>query len=446
MSGLQLLIVEDEAKNLDSLVAIAESAGFQVTACSGSEIAEQYIRQKNFDAIISDLHTQGKGELHLLKLAKTQNSSTLVVIITDSDSVERAVEAVDMGAYRYITKPYELERIRLLIKQVREQCLLRAELIELRSMVEDSRKSKIIGKSPAIQEVKEFIQKISPLDCALLLEGETGVGKEFFARLAHENSTRADKGFFAVNCGSFAEGLLSNELFGHEKDAFTGAGQRKAGIFEAAAGGTLFLDEISEMSLSSQVKLLRVLQEGVFLRVGGTQEVVADVRIIAAANRNLQDEVVAGRFRKDLLYRLNIIRITIPPLRERVEDISLFCKFFIAKFAEKYRKNIDAISDEVMSILYEYQYPGNVRELINIIERAVILAESNCIERKQLPKRILKKIIHAEPVENTLCSLAEIQEQHIHKVLEHVGGNKTQAAKILGVDRITLWRKLKKDK
>lgn len=445
MAVLKLLIIEDEAENQHPLVDVGDAVGFAVTVCATLKEAKELIEHTTFDAIMSDLHTGGKGELHVLKLAKAHNPNTLVVIITDSDSVERAVEAVDMGAFRYITKPYQLERVRALLQQVRDQCLLRAELTELRGMVEGSRKSTIIGKSPVIQDVKEFIQKVAPLECTILLEGETGVGKEFFARLIHENSMRADKGFFAVNCGSFTEELLSNELFGHEKHAYTGAGKQRPGIFEHATGGTLLLDEISEMPLTSQVKLLRVLQEGRLLRVGGTAEVEVDVRVIAASNRDLQEEVDAGRFRKDLLYRLNVIRVAIPPLRERVEDISLFCNFFIARFAAKYRKTMDGISDEAMDLLLAYDYPGNVRELINTIERAVILADTNCIERKQLPKRILGSTREPEHQNGAPCTLAEMEERHIRRAMDYAKGNKTHAAQILGIDRITLWRKLKRD-
>ena len=444
MDRFTLLIVEDEAENRDRLVEVGEDVGFSVTVSSTPEQASRLLQDSSFDAVMSDLHTGGKGELSMLKQAKAKNPHSMVIIITDSSSVERAVEAVSMGAYRYITKPYRFNELQNLLSQVRDQCLMRVELTELRHMVEGSRKSTIIGKSPVVQDVKEFIKRVAPLDCTILLEGETGVGKEFFARMIHGNSPRADKGFFAVNCGSFTEDLLSNELFGHEKEAFTGAVKQRPGIFETADNGTLLLDEISEMPLTSQVKLLRVLQEGSFLRVGGAKEVAVDVRVIAATNRNLQDEVAAGRFRKDLLYRLNVIRVAIPPLRERVEDISLFCHFFIARFSAKYNKSIDAISDEAMNALCGYDYPGNVRELINTIERAVILADANSIERKHLPKRILAGSRPQESTEQGLSTLAEMEKQHIKRVLDHVQGNQTQAAKILGIDRITLWRKLKR--
>ncbi|MBU1248136.1 MAG: sigma-54 dependent transcriptional regulator [Proteobacteria bacterium] len=440
---MKLLILEDETEPLDRLVGVGTSVGFAVTVCSALEEASKLIEQNSFDVIMSDLHTGGRGELQVLKLAKTRNTNTMVIIITDSASVERAVEAVGMGAYRYITKPYRFDELKTLLQQVREQCLMRAELTELRGMVEGNRKSTIIGKSPIIQDVKEYIQKVAPLECTILLEGETGVGKEFFARLIHENSKRADKGFFAINCGSFAEELLSNELFGHEKDAYTGADSRHLGFFETAANGTLLLDEISEMPLTSQVKLLRVLQEGTLMRVGGTAEVKVDVRVIAASNRNLEEQVEAGTFRKDLLYRLNIIRVAIPPLRDRVDDISLFCNFFIGKFSAKYNKAIEAVSDEAMNVLCNYDYPGNVRELINTIERAVILADTNCIELKQLPKHILHSSRQLEQSRDTICTLAEMERRHILRALEAADGNKTQAAKILGIDRITLWRKLK---
>lgn len=445
MSSFKLLVIEDEAENLDQLIHVGEAVGFAVTVSSSLNEACLLIRENAFDAIMSDLHTGGRGELAMLKEAKAKNPNTVVVIITDSNSVERAVEAVNMGANRYITKPYRMDEVRTLLKQVRDQCLMRAELTELRNMVEGSRKTTIIGKSPVIQDLKEFIGKVAPLECTILLEGETGTGKEFFARLIHENSKRADNGFFAVNCGAFSEDLLSNELFGHEKEAFTGAGKRQPGIFETANGGTLLLDEISEMPLTSQVKLLRVLQEGTLLRVGGTREVEVDVRVIAASNRILQDEVAAGNFRRDLLYRLNVIHMHIPPLRERAEDISLLCNFFVAKFASKYDKRIEAISDEAMEALHSYDYPGNVRELINTIERAVILADSPRIERKQLPGRILRSAGGAtEEADSGLCTLAQMEARHIRRALKHARGNKAEAARILGIDRATLWRKLKR--
>ena len=445
MSRFQLLIVEDDASSVDQLAAIGDNVGFAVTICANRDEALVHMSGNNFDVIMCDLHTGGKGELSLLKFAKEKDRNTAVIIITDSDSVERAVEALKLGALQYITKPYRFPEVENLLRNARDYCILHLELKELREMISSNSKLTIIGKSPKIQEIKEFIEKVANLDCTILLEGETGTGKEFFARLIHENSRRAENKFFAANCGAFIEELLSNELFGHEKEAFTGAQQRHLGLFEAANGGTLLLDEIGEMPLSSQVKLLRVLQEGAVTRVGGSNEVPVDVRVIAATNRNLQQEVDAGRFRRDLYYRLNVISLRIPALRERLDDIPLFCKYFMTKFSAKYDKRIERIDESAMEALLSYKYPGNVRELINIIERAVILAEDNVIQRQHLPQRMRETSRRAQsPVADELCTLCELEKRHIVNVLRHAGGNKVEAARILGIDRATLWRKCKR--
>jgi len=290
-----------------------------------------------------------------------------------------------------------------------------------------------------------MIEQIAPADCNVLIQGETGTGKEVVARMIHQLSPRRDRRFVAINCGAFTEELLSSELFGHEKGAFTGAHTTKKGLMEIASGGTLFLDEVAEMPPSMQVRLLRVIQEKVIIRVGGVEEIPIDVRIIAATNKNLKKEVELGHFRQDLYYRLNVITLQVPPLRERRDDIPLLCHYFIDRFSKAQRKNITEISEDVMNILMEYEFPGNVRELENMMERAVTLATGNRIEVEHLPIDLQQRLFHiTRPQKNELLTLEEHEREYIRWVLMKTRGNKSKAAEILGIDRVSLWRKMRK--
>lgn len=448
MSELSLLIVEDDSSSLDGLISIAEGVGYRCIAVATPEEAGEVLLHSPFDVVMTDMRGDGGEELDFLSLVRERYPAALVIIVTGSTSIEQAVEAMHRGAFHYLTKPCRAEEVRHLLQRAKERCIMQYELAALRDMVGSREKSHVVGSTRRIEEIKQLIIKVAPLDCTVLIEGETGTGKEFFAKLIHYHSMRADRKFLAVNCGAFNEELLDNELFGHEKEAFTGANRLKQGLFETLDGGTLFLDEIGEMPATAQVKLLRVLQEKTLIRVGGTQEIEVDVRVLAATNRNLREEVAAGRFRQDLFFRLNLITITVPALRDRKDDIPLFCQFFLAKFAKKYGKEIAGLSPEVHESLLRHDWPGNVRELINVIERAVILCDAPYIEPRHLPRRFQGKLPASEACfgggwEEDLRTLAEVEERYIRRVLEYVGGSKAKAAEILGINRATLWRKLK---
>lgn len=451
----RILVVEDNTESQAQLALVLREEGFAPHFCRTTQEAFFLLEQDDpadsfdedleFDVVMSDLRTEGKGELSLLRTVKTRMPEAVVIIITGSSSIERAVEAVRQGAFQYLARPYDMEELRTLLRKAKDKRLMQLELRELRSMFYQ-RGPKLIGKSPQIQEVKELIEVVAPLDCTVLLEGETGTGKELAAKLIHLMSPRADRKYLAVNCGTFQEELLRNELFGHEREAFTGADRLKKGVFEAVNGGTLFLDEIGETPMTTQVQLLRVLQEKSIIRVGGTESIDVDVRVLAATNRELLQEVENGDFRQDLYYRLNVFSLRMPPLRERADDIPLFCRHFVAKFAREYNKPVEGVSDEVLDILQAYSFPGNVRELENLLERAVVLCDGPVISRAQLPRELQQasRSPCQAPLAGELFSLAEMEQRYIGHVLQQVGGNKTRAAEILGIDRVSLWRKLKR--
>ncbi len=442
----EILLVEDDYESLQQLEHALRDMG-RVTSCRNAAQAESLLGSREFDLVMTDLHTGGKGELSLLHLVKRETPGSVVIIISDSDSVERAVEAMRMGAFHYLTKPFSLDEVRVLVQKAREKRLMRLELDELRSLVRNRRGPQIIGKSPQIEALKRRIARVAPLDCTVLVLGETGTGKELISQIIHSNSPRADKRFLAVNCGAFNEDLLCNELFGHEREAFSGAQRTVKGIFETLDGGGVLLDEIGEAPPSAQVQLLRVLQEQTIIRVGGKEEIPVDVRVIAATNRSLEDEVAAGRFRQDLFYRLNVVTLQLPPLRDRREDIPLFCHHFLDRAGEKYGVTATRLTEAALERLMRYDFPGNVRELKNMLERAAILAESDVIDVGELPARIrgARSVRYPTIAEGEeLPTLAELEAAHIEQVLEKTAGNKSQAAKILGIDRASLWRKMKR--
>ncbi|OGW36408.1 MAG: Fis family transcriptional regulator, partial [Nitrospirae bacterium GWC2_56_14] len=357
-----------------------------------------------------------------------------------------AVDAMRHGAFHYIAKPFKLDEVRKVVKEAISKVVLKKENQHLREQLEHYQgKVKIITQDPTMERLLETARQIGPTDCNVLISGESGTGKELFARYTHYNSRRAEGPFFAINCGAFTEELLSNELFGHEKGSFTGALAMKKGLFEMASGGTLFLDEITEMPPSMQVKLLRVIQEKEMLRVGGTEAVKVDVRFVAATNRNIQDAIKEGSFRQDLYFRLNVVSLRIPPLSERKDDIPLLSYYFLKKYAVLMKKSVSELSQDVIGLLMNYDFPGNVRELENIMERGVALASGKVIELAHLPEDLRELNIRTfRKKEGKMPSLEEQEEAYIKWVLNEVGGNKTLAAQILGIDRVSLWRKLKK--
>ncbi|WP_449242974.1 sigma-54-dependent transcriptional regulator [Desulfovibrio sp.] len=441
-----VLVVDDEPIARKNLAHVLGRMGCQVSQAADGRQALAELEKNEFDLVLTDLMMEGVDGLAVLQRTKELWPDTEVLMITGYPTVETAVEAMRQGAYHYLAKPYQLEEARLLSQKALEKRRLRLEVRELRErMRERSEPLPIIGDSPPVRRLKQAIAQVAPTDSTVLILGETGTGKELVARTLHLLSRRAEARFLAINCGAFNEDLLENELFGHEAGAFSGAQRMKKGLFESAPGGTLFLDEMGEMSMPMQVKLLRAIQERVIRRVGGTEDVPVDVRLVAATNRDLKREVEAGRFRQDLYYRLNVITLRVPPLSERPEDIPLLCQFFLAKAARMLDKFQPSLDPEVPEILSRYAFPGNVRELENIMERAVVLAEDGVVSPRHLPEDLRETAVHvARPGFSEPVTLEENEKRYIVWVLEQAGGNRTQAARILGIDRASLWRKIKK--
>lgn len=441
-----ILVVDDEPIARKNLAHVLNRQGYQVTLAADGREAMAQLEKNEFDLVITDLMMEGLDGVDVLRRTKELWPDTEVLMVTGYPTVETAVEAMRQGAYHYLTKPYQLEEARLLTQKALEKRSLLLEVRELRQrMREHSDPLPIIGDSQPVRRLKQSIAKVAPTDSTVLILGETGTGKELVARTLHLLSRRAEARFLAINCAAFNEDLLENELFGHEAGAFSGAIRLKKGLFESAPGGTIFLDEMGEMSLPMQTKLLRVIQERTIRRVGGIDDVAVDVRIVTATNRDLEREVEAGRFRQDLYYRLNVITLHVPPLSERAEDIPLLCHFFLAKAARLLDKPQLALTPELVESLATYAFPGNVRELENIIERAAVLAEDHIVGVQHLPPDILKNATSvARPIFGTPVTLEENEKRYVSWVLEQFSGNRTQAAKALGIDRASLWRKMKK--
>jgi len=443
----KILVVDDEKLTLKNLKYILAKEGYEVKAVDNGMSALNLLKNEEFDLVITDLKMNMVSGLDILEKCKEWYPDTEVIMITAYGSIDSAIQAMKLGAYHYITKPFRLDELKILVKEALEKVRIKKENKRLKEELERLKGTvvHIITQNPEMKKILELAEKVAPTDCPVLILGETGTGKELLARYIHQHSRRKDKAFLAINCGALTEELLANELFGHEKGAYTGAVSTKKGLLEVASGGTLFLDEITEMSPTMQVKFLRVLQEKEFIRLGGTEPIKVDVRIIAATNRDIKKEIEKGRFREDLYYRLNVISFNLPPLCQRKEDIPLLCYYFLNKYAKEMNKEVKEISEEAMELLLSYDYPGNVRELENIIARAVALTNSSKIELSHLPEDLKKfKIFTFRKKNSPLPTLEEQEKEYIKMVLKEVGGNKTLAAQILGIDRATLWRKLKK--
>jgi DNA-binding NtrC family response regulator len=396
--------------------------------------------------VLTDLRMEKTDGMQILRRSREASPDTEVILITGHATLESAVEAMKHGAFHYVSKPFRLDEVRRVVAEALEKVRLKRENLALRQEIETYQgKVRIITQNPAMRHLMEIARQVAPTDCNVLITGESGTGKELFARYLHTNSQRAGGPFIAVNCGAFNEELLANELFGHERGAFTGATAGKKGLLEAASGGTLFLDEITEMSPPMQVKLLRVIQEREILPLGGTQAVQVDTRFIAATNRQPQDALKSGRLRQDLYYRLNVVTLEIPPLTQRKEDIPLLTAFFMQKYALLMKKNIVGLTPETQELLLCYDYPGNVRELENAIERSIALATSDIIDTPQLPESIkkLEALGFRRQTDGRIPTLEEQERAYIRWVLDEVGGNQTVAAHALGINRVSLWRKLK---
>ncbi|NPB09826.1 MAG: sigma-54-dependent Fis family transcriptional regulator [Thermodesulfobacteria bacterium] len=458
MAHESILIIEDNPDEALLLQSTLQESGYHVeTAYDGTEGIEK-LENSFFDVVITDLAMPKMGGLEVLEYIVENTPETICIILTGHGTIKGAVEAIKKGAYDYLTKPVRKEEITLVLEKALETRRLRRENEYLRRRLwQEWGYGEIIGKSQPMRQVFSLIEKVADTDSTILILGESGTGKELVARAIHQASHRRDGPFIPVNCGAIPEELLESELFGHEKGAFTGAIKTRVGRFELAHGGTIFLDEVSEMSPKLQVKLLRVLQERTFERVGGTRPIQVDIRVIAATNRDLEKEVREGRFREDLYYRLNVIPIKLPPLRERREDIPLLIEHFLKRFAKRKNREVTGISREALECLMRHDWPGNVRELENVIERMVILSNNEILALEDVPEYILGKagsppLVNVDDFDipeegiNLPHMVSEFEKRLILKALEKTGWVKNRAAKLLHINRTTLIEKMKKQK
>ncbi len=445
-SKARILIVDDEPTAVENLAHVCRKEGHQVTTRITGQGAIEAMQRNNYDVILSDLQMEKVDGMTILHEAKMISPETAVVLITGYATLNSAVEAMKAGAYHYIAKPFRLDEVREVVRSALELVNLKKENRLLKEQLNDTQnKPSIITQDSIMQRLLEMSQQIASTNTNILITGESGTGKELLAHFIHAHSERSKHPFQAINCGSLQEDLLANELFGHEKGAYTGAVEAREGLIEAAHGGTLFLDEIAEMTLGMQVKLLRVIQEREVQRLGSTHAIPVDIRLIAATHRDLKNEVATGRFRQDLYYRLDVVGLHLPPLAERRDDIPMLAFYFLRKHAARMSRTIEDISPEAMVALLDYDYPGNIRELENIIERGVALARDSELSIENLPVSLLEHRVHVvRQTSGRLPTLAEREADYISYVLEKSGQNRTQAAKTLGIDRVSLWRKLKK--
>lgn len=445
----KILIADDEKNMRWVLSKNLHEEGFTTIEAENGEMAFNLFVDKEPDLVILDYKMPLVDGLEVLRRIRTINNEVPVIMITAHGSTDAAVEAMKLGAADYVSKPFELDELKLTIRKVLKIDQLNKKVEYLQNQLYENFDKKIIGNSREMNQIFEMIEKVADTSATVLVTGESGTGKELIASALHHKSSRKDKPYIKLNCGAIPETLLESELFGYEKGAFTGAQNRKAGRFDRAQGGTLFLDEIGELPLHLQVKILRVLQEHEFERVGGTEVIKADVRIIAATNRDLEKMVQEGLFREDLLYRLKVIPIQVPALRYRPEDIPLLVDFFVSKYSGEMNKGLIVVERECLEILNHYAFPGNIRELENIIERLVILAADGRITASDLPKEVIKgsysrKDAFILPAEG--ISLESVEEGFVRQALEISKGNQTQAAKLLGISRHALIYRIDKFK
>ncbi|MCC7210409.1 MAG: sigma-54-dependent Fis family transcriptional regulator [Candidatus Brocadia sp.] len=445
MTKPRILLIDDDKTALDGLVKILSHDGYAVSGALSGYEALNLLSRKSFDIIVTDMKLPGMGGLSLIHEVRKKEEPVAIVVITAYSSVKTAVEAIKCGADDYLTKPVNIEELELVLEKLWERQQLIVQNRLLKEKLKDKYKSsELVGSTPQMHQIFNMIEDVAPSTASILILGETGTGKELVANAIHYQSDRACMPFIALHCAALSEGVLESELFGHEKGAFTGAVQSRKGRFELADGGTLFLDEVGEMSLKVQVKLLRVLEKGEFERVGGEKTIKVDVRLIAATNRDLEKEVAEGRFREDLFYRLNVITVPLPPLRERREDVPLLSNFFIIKYAKKYKKEIEGFAPESMEALCSYHWPGNVRELENVIERSVVLCKKNMITIDHLPKNMVPNKEDISTIKIPLgTSLKEAEKEIIQKTLQMAQGSKKEAAKILGISSRKIEYKVK---
>ena len=440
----RLLVVDDDAAAVESLREIFDREGFGVRTASSGEEGLDVLRSEDFDVVLADLRMPGMDGMDLLRAVKALRPDTEVVIMTAFGTIERAVEAMREGAYDFVTKPLKRPLVVRSVTRATEKASLKAENQALRAELEAvTGERSLVGTSAAMRRVQDTITQVAQASTTVLILGESGTGKELVARAIHRRSNRSRGPFVAINCAAIPVTLLESELFGHERGAFTGAFARREGRFKMADGGTLFLDEVAELDPMIQAKLLRVLQEGEFERLGGTQTLRVDVRVVASTNKNLLEMARTGRFREDLFYRLNVISLTLPALRERTEDIPLLAQHFLSRFAEKNRKEVRTISREAMELLMAHDWPGNVRELENTVEHAVVLSRGDTVRVEDLPDLVASDASAKQYLTIQLGTpLDEIEQQVIQQTLRLTRGNKRLAAQLLGIATRTIYRKL----
>jgi len=444
--AIRLAVIDDEPVARKQLGRLLARQGFSVDSHEGPVPFLQSLNTHPVDIVLSDVYMPGMNGLELFAAIRERVPRTEVILFTGHASVDDAVQAIRQGAFDYIQKPLDPEKVLSAVRRAAEKLrLLSEERVQRGSLLRGDHVREILGATPCIREMIRIINKVSKVDCNIMVQGESGTGKELVARAIHYGSTRKDHPFVGFNCGGFSDELVAHELFGHEKGAFTGADKTKVGLLEAAQGGTVFLDEIGEMPLSSQVKLLRAIQEKKVYRLGGTSPIELNIRIISATNKDLEYEARSGRFREDLYFRLKVVVIRTPPLRDRQADIPLLAEHFLHRFNTLYDKNVEGITKRAMNVLLGYPFPGNVRELEHIICSAVALSDGNWLDLADLPDDLAT--LEVKTLEHTqVNTLAEQEEAHIRKVLESTNYNKIKTAKILDIPRTTLWRKIKKFK
>ncbi len=448
MQAAKILVVDDDAVARELLAEALKKEGYDVEAFGSGEEAIARGREGRVDLVLTDIRMGAVDGLTVLREFKRMSQDTAIVVLTAFGSLEGAIEAIKQGAYDYLAKPFKKEEIKLVVQRSLDHCRLLRENTKFREELKSKDEwSPLVGSSPAMLEVYKLVARVSESKSTVLLQGESGTGKELIARAIHGNSPRRDKPFVPVNCGALPDTLLESEMFGYEKGAFTGAVGTKTGLFESANGGTLFLDEVGELGQALQVKLLRVMQDHEVRRVGGTHSIKVDVRIIAATNRDLEQFVKEGKFRDDLFYRLNVVRITLPSLTERREDIPMLAHHFLQKCAAGTTTAVRGFHPDTMDLLNRYRWPGNVRELENAIERAVSLSHGPLLTPDDLPAPVRQAPVHPdakretpEAAEPVCLTLEEVEKRHLVRVLKETKGNKVKAAKILGIDRRTLYR------
>lgn len=444
---VRILVVDDEEIARQNLMHVLGREGWQVDCAADATQAMALLNATPYQLVLTDLRMPGTDGLALLHSIKERDSTLEVIVITAHASAGSAVEAMRAGAFFYIEKPFRIADVRKIVHEALEKSQLKRENLALKvELAQSTNSRRIVSSSEVMQRLLATATQIAPTDCTVLIHGETGVGKELIARHIHECSNRASSPFIAINCGVLSEELLANELFGHERGAFTGAAATKPGLFEVAEGGTLFLDEVTEMPPAIQVKLLRVLQEREFTRLGGSQLIKSNIRVLAATNRNPLDAVAAGVLRQDLYFRLNVLGLELPPLRERKEDLPVLIAHLLSKHTARMGKPVPQISNDAMKHLLDYAFPGNIRELENVLERAVALSCTQMIDETLLPENVIGTAsVHAKTSDQaSMKTLAEMEQAHILDVLRYCDGNRVHAAKQLGIDRVSLWRKMKR--